>query len=83
MYSDSHKPQRNSFAHHRAELLLKLPEALASDVREWSALIPKRIGTLSVRRDTEMFPRFRREWNRPSLTTAPTEHVPTVPPAGK
>ena len=37
MYSDSRKAQRNSFAHHRAHLLFKRPEAKASDILVWNA----------------------------------------------
>lgn len=39
MYSDSRKAQRNSFAHHRAQLLFSRHEAQASDVMEWAASI--------------------------------------------
>lgn len=39
MYSDSRKAQRNSFAHHRAQLLFSRHEAQAGDLREWAASI--------------------------------------------
>lgn len=37
MYSDSRKAQRNSFAHHRADLLFSVKRAFAGDTREWAA----------------------------------------------
>jgi hypothetical protein len=39
MYSDSRKAQRNSFAHHRAELLFSAHRAFASDTTEWAATV--------------------------------------------
>lgn len=39
MYSDSRKAQRNSFAHHRAELLFSAHRAFASDPASWAATV--------------------------------------------
>jgi hypothetical protein len=39
MYSDSRKAQRNSFAHHRAELLFSRHRAEIGDAREWAATV--------------------------------------------
>jgi hypothetical protein len=39
MYSDSRKAQRNSFAHHRAQLLFKRHDAQAGDARDWAATV--------------------------------------------
>ena len=37
MHSDSRKAQRNSFAHHRAELLFSIERLFAGDAVAWSA----------------------------------------------
>jgi hypothetical protein len=39
MYSDSRKAQRNSFAHHRAQLLFTHHRAHAGDAVEWAATV--------------------------------------------
>jgi hypothetical protein len=39
MYSDSRKAQRNSFAHHRAQLLFSTHRAFAGDAKEWAATL--------------------------------------------
>lgn len=39
MYSDSRKAQRNSFAHHRAQLLFTHHRAHAGDIVEWAAVV--------------------------------------------
>jgi hypothetical protein len=39
MYSDSRKAQRNSFAHHRAELLVATQRAFAGDAVEWAMAV--------------------------------------------
>ncbi|MEO6014510.1 MAG: hypothetical protein ABIQ30_13115 [Devosia sp.] len=39
MYSDSRKAQRNSFAHHRAQLLFTQQEAKAGGTPEWATTV--------------------------------------------
>jgi hypothetical protein len=39
MYSDSRKAQRNSFAHHRAQLIFAPHRAHAGDAVEWAATV--------------------------------------------
>jgi hypothetical protein len=68
MYRDSHKAQRNSFAHHRAELLFSIERALAGD----------QPGTVASAHDGTPLPEMRRRVRAGLLGFIPTGALPAL-----